>query len=53
MLDERQYKAIALLVENQYKKTDIADIVGVSRQAVYDWCVFRIIRTAIPKASGQ
>ena len=37
MLDERKYKAIALLAENVHQKTDIAEIVGVSRQTIYDW----------------
>ncbi|WP_010249190.1 phBC6A51 family helix-turn-helix protein [Acetivibrio cellulolyticus] len=37
MLDERQLKAIALLIENNRKKTEIAEIVGVSRQCIYDW----------------
>lgn len=37
LLDRRQRKAIALLIENQYKKTEIADMVGVSRQTIYDW----------------
>lgn len=37
MLDKRQRKAIALLIENQYKKTEIADMVGVTRQTIYNW----------------
>lgn len=37
LLDKRQRKAIALLIENQYKKTEIADMVGVTRQTIYNW----------------
>lgn len=37
LLDKRQRKAIALLIENQHKKTEIAEIVGVTRQTIYNW----------------
>ncbi|QSQ09780.1 hypothetical protein H0A61_02161 [Koleobacter methoxysyntrophicus] len=37
MLDDRKLKCIELLALGTETKTDIAKIVGVSRQAIYDW----------------
>ena len=37
MLDERKSKLIDLLIEGKTTKVDIAAIIGVSRQAIYDW----------------
>jgi len=37
MLDERQIRAIEMLVTGDYTKTEIAKEVNVSRQAIYDW----------------
>jgi len=37
IIDEQKRKAIELLVAGEYTKTDIAEIVGVSRQCIYNW----------------
>ena len=37
MLDERQIKAIELLIAGEETKTDIAKIIGISRQTLYSW----------------
>lgn len=37
MIDERQVKAIELLIAGEHTKTNIAKIVGVSRTTLYSW----------------
>ena len=37
MIDERHIKMIELLISGEYKMGEIADLVGVSRQTIYDW----------------
>lgn len=37
MIDERKSKFIDLLIEGNTNKTDIAKLIGVSRQCLYDW----------------
>ena len=37
MIDERHIKMIELLVSGEYKITEIAELIGVARQTIYDW----------------
>lgn len=37
MIDERKRQAIELLIEGRETKSNIANIVGVSRQCLYNW----------------
>lgn len=37
MLDERQLKCIEMLATGDWKKTEIAKEIRISRQAIYDW----------------
>lgn len=37
IIDEQKRKAIELLVSGEHTKTDIATLVGCSRQALYQW----------------
>jgi len=37
MLDERQIRAIELLVSGEHTITRISELVGVSRQTIYNW----------------
>lgn len=37
MIDERHIKMVELLVSGEYKVTEIADLIGVARQTIYDW----------------
>lgn len=37
MLDERKLQAIELLASGEYTKTEVAKIIGISRQGLYDW----------------
>lgn len=36
-LDKRQIDAIEMLVEGEHNKTEIAELVGIRRQTLYDW----------------
>lgn len=37
IIDERKKKLIDLLVDGRTSKTDIAKMIGVSRQTIYEW----------------
>lgn len=37
MIDERHIKMVELIVSGEYQVKEIADLVGVSRQTIYDW----------------
>lgn len=37
MIDERQIRTIELLVSGEHTITRIAELIGVSRQAIYNW----------------
>lgn len=37
MIDERQIKTIELLISGEHTITRIAGLIGVSRQAIYNW----------------
>lgn len=37
MIDERQRKAIELMVSGEYQITQVAELVGVHRSTIYNW----------------